>query len=132
MARQSRSKYGGTGLGLSITRRLVELIGGTISVESEIGKGSIFIVSLFDIEIGALKTEEEIINGRNWLKQIRFKNPTVLLAEDVLSNRQVIKLYLEPFNITVIEVENGEDCGNLAPKIDPDLILMDMQMPVMD
>ncbi|MBP6740603.1 MAG: PAS domain S-box protein, partial [Leptospiraceae bacterium] len=132
MARQSRSKYGGTGLGLSITRRLVELIGGTISVESEIGKGSIFFVSLFDIEIGALKTEEEIINGRNWLKQIRFKNPTVLLAEDVLSNRQVIKLYLEPFNITVIEVENGEDCVNLARKIDPDLILMDMQMPVMD
>lgn len=68
----------------------------------------------------------------SYLKNIRFKNPIVLMAEDVSSNRQVVKEYLLKYNITIHETENGEDCINEARRNRLDLILMDMQMPIMD
>ena len=132
VAHKISNKYGGTGLGLSITRRLTELLGGTISAVSEFGKGSVFIVSLFNIESGALNTVDDTNIDKSYLKNIRFKNPRLLMAEDVLSNRQVVKGYLEKYNISIIETENGEDCINAARRNRPDIILMDMQMPIMD
>ena len=131
-SKKDRNRYGGTGLGLSITRRLVELLGGTISVKSEIDKGSVFTFSLPNVEIssspgsGIENTENHYPSG------IKFKNPVLLLTEDMLSNRQVIKGYLETLNITIIEAVNGEECLRAIKIQRPDLILMDMQMPVMD
>ena len=54
------------------------------------------------------------------------------MAEDVISNRQIIKGYLENYNITIVETENGKDCIYLAQRNRPDIILMDIQMPIMD
>jgi signal transduction histidine kinase/FixJ family two-component response regulator len=132
VAHKVSNKYEGTGLGLSITRRLTELLGGTISAVSELGKGSVFVVSLFNIEKGELNTVKNVTLGEDYLKNIRFKNPCLLMVEDVLSNRQIIKAYLEKYNISIIEAENGEECIIAARKKRPDIILMDMQMPVMD
>jgi len=130
-SKKDRNKYDGTGMGLSITRRLIELMGGTITAESEINEGSVFTVSLFDVEIS--KPEDEAKNKDNhFLSGIRFKNQVLLLTEDIISNREVVKGYLEAHNITIVEAENGQECLNAIQKQRPDLILMDMQMPVMD
>lgn len=100
---QSKTKYGGTGLGLSITKRLTELLSGTISVVSEHGAGSTFRVLLNDIEISAISLGNTSHIDKNYLKNIRFKNPLVLIVEDIPSNRQVIKGYLETYNIRIAE-----------------------------
>ncbi len=127
---QSTRRYGGTGLGLTITKRLVNLMNGTISVKSEVNKGSTFKISLPHIRVSAIvkspASEAEYVSG------IKFKNPQILLVEDIESNRKVIRGYLESCNVRIIEAENGSIGIEKAEKFKPDLILMDMQMPGID
>ncbi len=127
---QSTRRYGGTGLGLTITKRLVNLMNGTISLKSEVDKGSTFEIFLPHIQVSALvestASEAENVSG------IEFKNPQILLVEDVESNRKVVRGYLESCNVRIIEAENGSIGIEKAEKFMPDLILMDMQMPGMD
>ncbi|WP_455222538.1 ATP-binding protein [Kaarinaea lacus] len=132
-------KYGGTGLGLCISQQLAQKLGGNISCHSEKGKGSQFIVTIAaNIEAGA-----EFVNemGKADLQQQdyarkRAKAPhaltgKVLLAEDSVDNQQLISMYVRKTGASITIAENGKIAVNHAMSEDFDLILMDMQMPVM-
>ena len=134
-------KFGGTGLGLSIVRKFSELMGGTVSVESEYGKGSEFEVSLpFTItensDIIDWESEKGIEDRTARRKTYDFKGKHILLAEDNELNREIAVELLG--NVTGAEIDEAED-GQKAVEIFEasavdfyDLILMDIQMPNMN
>jgi PAS domain S-box-containing protein len=127
---QSTRKYGGTGLGLAITKKIVLLMGGEISLVSELGKGSTFTVKIPNLKTHKHQTNT-IIRNEN-AKRIIFKNQTVLLVEDNMSNREIIKGYCESLHIKIVEATNGIQALNYLKTNKPDLILMDLMMPKMD
>lgn len=126
----SRTQYAGTGLGMSIAKSLVDKMGGTITVESEKGKGTTFDVLIpFDVDQSLSKKcdnkEAEDTSSIQGLK--------ILLAEDNDLNMEVAKVLLEDEGAEVIEAWNGQEAFDLYQSEDGiDLILMDVMMPVMD
>jgi signal transduction histidine kinase/CheY-like chemotaxis protein len=127
---QSHAKFGGTGLGLAITRRLVEMMGGQIQLKSEYGKGSTFSILLKDVAVASVvpKMTRPIFE----LADIQFSPATILSVDDVETNRLLLKDFLAPYSIEIVEAENGALAIEMARKTKPQLILMDMKMPVMD
>jgi PAS domain S-box-containing protein len=128
---QSNRKYGGTGLGLSITKKLVEMMNGKISIKSSVGSGSSFIVYLNDIDVAIFDTVKEPDEITN-LQKIKFEKSKLLVVDDVESNRSLIKELLARTGIDVISAENGSEALLIAEESMPDVILMDIRMPVMD
>jgi signal transduction histidine kinase/CheY-like chemotaxis protein/HPt (histidine-containing phosphotransfer) domain-containing protein len=122
-------RFGGTGLGLSICLRLVELMAGSFQVESSPGKGSRFTFTLRcpRAEPGSSRTQPSAANG---LPQ-RFKG-RVLLVDDNLVNRKVAHASLSALGLAVIEAEDGSQALDALEVTAVDLVLMDMNMPVMD
>ncbi|MDM8542981.1 ATP-binding protein [Desulfococcaceae bacterium HSG9] len=128
---QDHATYGGTGLGLAITKRLAEMMGGAISVSSEKGRGSIFTVTLQNIRkvkgIDAVEKKNDLS-----LDSVRFDQAAILIADDIKENRMLLRACLDSYGFGFIEAENGQRAVQLAKKHHPDLILMDMKMPVKD
>jgi signal transduction histidine kinase/FixJ family two-component response regulator len=127
---QSTKRFGGTGLGLSITKRLVEMMGGTISVHSEKDQGSRFDISIPHVQVAAPVVKSDTDDTFN-PEDIVFEKATVLIVDDTASNRLLIKEFLRQTEITSIEAENGEDAVRAARSQKPDVILMDLRMPVL-
>jgi len=126
---QSTKKYGGTGLGLTITKRLTELLNGSISLESEPGKGSCFTVILKSIRTSNQKfdiTEIRTIDPR----KIIFKPATILIADDVENNRKYLSSVLQDTGLTIYESRDGLETYEIAQVKKPDLIITDLRMPV--
>jgi signal transduction histidine kinase/FixJ family two-component response regulator len=123
----------GTGLGLAITRKLVDLIGGSISFVSEEGSGSVFRVALpFEVTDEA-ETEPEIKPAFRKLGGIVApQTPTILVVDDVATNRALLSAYLEESGMFCLEASSGKEALRVAEKVKPDLVLMDIQMPEMD
>jgi len=126
---QKTSDYGGTGLGLSIAKKLVDLMNGTINVESILEKGSKFSVCIKGIEV--LSDEAIPIKSKINIKNIIFSRAKVLVCDDIKYNRKLVKGFLEDNDFEIIEASNGKEAIELAIQEKPTIILMDMKMPVM-
>jgi PAS domain S-box-containing protein len=123
-------RYGGTGLGLSISRSLAETMGGVLDASSIAGEGSTFSLSL-SLPLAA---EDTLVSepAQGFQPAPDGCRRSVLLAEDHPTNRRVVQLILEGLDVDLTCVEDGAQAVEAAVSGDFDLILMDMQMPVMD
>jgi len=121
-------KYGGTGLGLSISQRILELMDSGLEVISETGKGSQFY---FSVEFQMVGQAGEVIEEATD-QEPDLKNKKILLVEDTAFNVLFATQLLEGWNAEVAVAENGAIAVEMVTKHQYDLILMDLQMPVMD
>lgn len=145
---EKNSTTEGTGLGLAITKALVEMMGGKINVESQFGKGSIFMVQIPQ-KIKTLTKqirEEELIRNEKIHQEtarntqstvvlnsnINYSNKKVMIVDDNALNIKVAKRALKDFNLNIVESMSGQECLNkIQESNDYDLILMDIMMPNM-
>ena len=121
------NRYGGTGLGLSISLKLAQMMGGTISVTSEVGKGSGFTVDL-----PGIFTAEYAFTEQNDIPDITFKPARILIVDDDEMSRNILREMYERCGVTVLEAQNGNAAALIAEEIVPSLIIMDIRMPDMD
>ena len=121
--------YGGTGLGLAICKKLIELQGGTITVNSQQGKGSTF---RFNITLGIAQTGSCSKPAESTESYSGLEGKKILIAEDNKINFFVANKFLTGWGITVTHAENGQKALEMLEIEDFDLILMDLHMPVMD
>jgi signal transduction histidine kinase len=139
-------KYGGTGLGLSISKRIIEMMGGDIMVDSEPGRGSVFSFTV-NLKIDEREPKPSFAGlnerssdhsavepGQEGTEADSIKGHTVLLAEDVEINREIVLALLEPMQLNIECAENGVEAVKMFTTSPEkyDMVFMDIQMPEMD
>ncbi|PAV25426.1 histidine kinase [Tamilnaduibacter salinus] len=125
---QSNRQYGGTGLGLAISRKLARMMGGELSVESTPGEGACFRLTLHDVETSSAGPDSQLDDA----PVLRFSDAQVLVVDDNRINRQLVRDMLEPAGLVVLEASDGGEALSRVRSDRPDLVLMDIRMPVMD
>jgi len=124
-------KYGGTGLGLTITRRLVEILGGTMKLESQLEKGSKFILSFPRVKITQMPVKSNLLAQKdNNLQQ--FAPLKIMVVDDIASNRDLIAGYFYQTSHQLFFACDGEEAIEIAKAQLPDLIFLDLRMPGID
>ena len=120
-------KFGGTGLGMPISASLVELMNGAIHIDSEVGRGTDIsvMIPLETIDTAMAKILPEV-------DDLDLSNKTVMIVEDDMVNRMILKKMLKQTKATIIEAIDGKEAISQYENLTPDLILMDIQMPNMD
>ncbi len=128
---QRVEQFGGTGLGLSICKRLIEMMNGRIDVRSAPGEGTVFDILLRDVamasaDMSAAERKTFDIDG------VFFEKGVVLVVDDIASNRDLLNEVLSRANLEVLMAENGQEAVLKAREYRPDVVLMDVRMPVMN
>ena len=122
-------KFGGSGLGLSIARNIVHIMGGTIDIESEKGKGTRVNIRI-PMRISNEKTKQDIVEITDLQKSL--KGLRVLAVEDNELNRMVLQVILKKCEVVLTIAHNGQEAIDLIQQQEFDLVLMDVQMPIVD
>ncbi len=131
-------KYGGTGLGLPLSRKLAEMLGGNITVTSTPGLGSCFSIVTDPGYIDTAKLIDKVPSNVHTTSKTESDTApvqlsgTILLAEDTIDNQRLISMYIHKVGAHIDIANNGQEAVDAALSKEYDLILMDMQMPIMD
>ncbi len=128
---QKSSQFGGTGLGLAITRRLIEMMDGEINISSTVGSGTTFQIILNEIEVASTQSFEDRGKIDIDFESLHFAPCTVLVVDDIDYNRELILGFLGEFGFDFLQAKNGKEAIELAADRHPQIILLDMKMPVM-
>lgn len=130
---QDAKKYGGTGLGLTITKRLAELLNGTIQVTSKPGSGSLFTIIIYNLEVLQPATTRLVPDTAIFkIGHIQFESAKILIADDVETNREFLKGVFKGSDMVFVEAANGVQAIEQIKKYSPKIALLDIKMPGKD
>jgi signal transduction histidine kinase/ligand-binding sensor domain-containing protein/CheY-like chemotaxis protein len=127
-----RASQEGTGLGLPISRQFVQLMGGDIKVQSQVGKGTVFEITIRAQIVEAADSASEQPTQQVIALEPNQPRYRILIVDDKWENRQLLIQLLNPFGFELREASNGQEAIDIFDKWQPDLIWMDIRMPVMD